>query len=125
MGSQSNCYLMSKAMCIRSLLRLAAVFALLSSIAVHAAAQDVHDASVYAQDSTGTVEQQYFILFRRLVNPPPAPNRPQSDPTDQTNQPARPRPDFRAMFHRSAHLTDVEARLLDQIAEDCISKTNK
>ena len=60
-------------MSIRSLLRLAALFALLSSIAVYTAAQDVRDASVYAQDSTGTVEQQYFILFRRLVNPPAQP----------------------------------------------------
>lgn len=108
----------------RSLLRWAVIFSLFSSIAVCATAQNVQDANVFAQDSTGAVEQQYYVLFRRLVNPAP-PNRPQPESTDQPNQPARPRPDFRAMFHRSAHLTDVEARLLDQIAEDCISKTSK
>ena len=109
----------------RSLLQSAALLALVPSLFACVAAQDVRDATASAKTATGTTEMQYYLLFRRLVNPAPPQNRPSSDSQDQSNQPGRPRPDYRAMFHRSAGLTDAEGRVLDQIAEDCISKTDK
>lgn len=112
-------------MSFRSLLRSAALLALISSLGAYVAAQDVRDANASAQAGTGAAEMRYYVLFRRLVNPAPPQNRPSSDSQDQSNQAARPRPDYRAMFHRSASLTDAEGRVLDQIAEDCISKTDK
>ena len=109
----------------RSLLQSAALLALVPSLVAGVAAQDVRDATASARTATGTTEMQYYVLFRRLVNPAPPQNRPSSDSQDQSNQPGRPRPDYRAIFHRSADLTDAEGRVLDQIAEDCISKTDK
>src|SRR5438094_7259594 len=111
-------------MSFRSLLRSAALLALVPSLVACVAAQDVSDATASAKTATGTTDMQYYLLFRRLVNPAPPQNRPSSDSQDQSNQPGRPRPDYRAMFHRSADLTDAEGRVLDQIAEDCISKTD-
>src|SRR5258706_10136188 len=87
--------------------------------------KDVRAAPASATTATGTTEMQYYLLFRRLVNPAPPQNRPSSDSQEQSNQPGRPRPDYRTMFHRSAGLTDAEGRVLDQIAEDCISKTDQ
>ena len=112
-------------MSFRSLLRSAALLELVLSLVACVAAQDVRDANASAKTASGTTEMQYYVLFRRLVNPAPPQSRTSSDSQDQSNQPARPRPDYRAMFHRSAGLTDAKGRVLDQIAEDCISKTDK
>jgi hypothetical protein len=104
--------------------RSMAIFTLLCSLSVSASAQEVREANAVVID-TGTAEMQYYFLFRRLINPTPAQNRPSPELPDQTNQTSRPRPDFRAMTHRSLGLTDVEAGVLDQIAADCISKTDQ
>ena len=112
-------------MSFRSLLRSAALLPIVLSLFAWVAAQDVRDANASAKTASGTTEMQYYVLFRRLVNPAPPQSRTSSDSQDQSNQPARPRPDYRTMFHRSAGSTDAEDRVLDQIAEDCISKTDK
>jgi len=105
-------------MWIKFLLKLAAVGILLIAGPLYVAAQDVRDTSASTSD---TSVMQYYALFRRLVHPP-APRRSPPDQTSQTNQPQL---DTRAMLHRSLELSDAEARVLDQVAEDCIGKTDK
>lgn len=60
-------------------------------------------------------EARYLILFRRLAGSPSQ---------NQSNQAEAPvqRPNYRVVFQRSAHLSDEEARALNQIAENCMQK---
>jgi hypothetical protein len=60
-------------------------------------------------------EARYLILFRRLTSSP-SPN--QSEPSE----PRVGRPNYRVVFQRSAHLSDEEARALNQIADNCMQK---
>jgi hypothetical protein len=103
---------------IKFLLNLVAIGILVVAGPLCVAAQNVRDAG-------DTELIQYYVLFRRLVHPPPARNRPPSESPNQNNQSNQAPPDFRAMLHRSLKLSETEARLLDQIAEDCLSKTDK
>src|SRR5205085_8096520 len=103
---------------IKFLLKLAAIGVLLIAGPLYLVAQDVRDTSASTSD---TSVMQYYALFRRLVHPA-APRRPPTDQSSQTNQPQL---DTRAMLHRSLQLSDSEARVLDQVAEDCIGKTDK
>jgi|GEM_PF-6698063 len=105
-------------MWIKFLLKLTAIGIVLVAGPRYVTAQDVRDTSASTSD---TSVMQYYALFRRLVHPPP-PRRPSSDQSSQTNQPQL---DTRAMLHRSLELSDSEARVLDQVAEDCIGKTDK
>jgi len=109
---------------IKSLLRSVTIFTLLCFIAAYAAAQNIREPTGSASNGADTELMQYYLLFRRLVHPPVPRIRP-SEPADQSNQTNQPRIDVRAMLHRSLKLSDTEARLLDQIAEDCISRTDK
>ena len=111
-------------MWIRSLLRSTAIFSLLFCAAACAAAQVVSANGPEPSDDHAVLTQ-YYILFRQLVHPPVSRNRPSTDPADQNNQVNRPQPDYRAMLHRRLELSETEARVLDQIAEDCISRTDK
>jgi hypothetical protein len=104
----------------RTFLRIAAIFILCSSSGLSISAQEVREGN--AGIDTGTTEMQFYVLFRRLLSPPQQ-NRPTL--VDSPNQPNRPRPDFRAMTHRSLGLSEIEASVLDQVAEDCLSKTDK
>ena len=61
-------------------------------------------------------EERYFILFRRLVTSPA-----QNQTSEQAERRGA-RPNYRAMFQRNAHLSDEEARALNQIADDCMQK---
>jgi len=114
-------------MWIRSLLQSTSIFTLLLSVGAYAAAQDVRDANGSAARSDEIVITQYFILFRQLVHPPISRNRPSSEPSDQNNPSTRVQtsPDYRAMLHRRLELSETMARVFDQIAEDCISETDK
>ena len=108
-------------MWIKFLLKLAAIGIVLVAGPRYVTAQDVRDTSASTSD---TSVMQYYALFRRLVHPP-APRRPISEPAGQGSQTNQPQLDTRAMLHRSLELSDSEARVLDQVAEDCIGKTDK
>src|SRR5881394_2676787 len=107
-------------MWIKFLLKLAAIAILLIAGPLYAAAQDVRDTSA---STNNTSVMQYYALFRRLVHPP-VPRR-SPEPAGQGSQTNQPQFDTRAMLHRSLELSDSEARVLDQVAEDCIGKTDK
>ena len=64
-------------------------------------------------------EARYLILFRQLTSPPA---RNQSN--DQS-VPRPERPNFRAMFQRSARLNEDEARLLFLLAYECMQKVQE
>src|SRR2546421_12888219 len=101
-----------------SLLRSAPLRALVSSLFPCVAPKDFRAAPVSKKTATGTTEMQYYVLFRRLVNPAPPQNRPSSESQDQSNQPGRPRPDYRAIFLRRADLTIPKGRGSVKFAEN-------
>lgn len=64
-------------------------------------------------------EARYLILFRRLAS---SPSQNQSEPSEPRVE--RP-PNYRVVFQRSAHLSDEEARALNQIADNCMQKVTE
>jgi hypothetical protein len=79
------------------------------------AQQDRTETSPSQSDALPT-EARYLILFRRLASSPAQ---------NQVSEPSEPRverPNYRVVFQRSAHLSDEEARALNQIADNCMQK---
>src|SRR6266481_5331975 len=64
-------------------------------------------------------EARYLILFRRLAGSP------SQNQTSEQSEPRVARPNYRVMFQRNAHLSDEEARALNQIADDCMQKVTE
>jgi hypothetical protein len=64
-------------------------------------------------------EERYLILFRRLAGSP------SQNQTSEQSEPRVARPNYRVMFQRNAHLSDEEARALNQIADDCLQKVKE
>jgi hypothetical protein len=82
------------------------------------AQQDRTDTSASQSDALPP-EARYLILFRRLASSPSQ---------NQISEPSEPRverPNYRVVFQRSAHLSDEEARALNQIADNCMQKVTE
>ena len=79
------------------------------------AQQDRKETSASQADAL-PAEARYLILFRRLASSP------SQNQASEQSEPRGERPNYRAMFQRSAHLSDDEARALNQIADDCMQK---
>src|ERR1700682_1971980 len=91
---------------------------LLLALSASLCAQQDRTETSTSQSDAMPPEARYLILFRRLAS---APSQNQSEPSE----PRVERPNYRVMFQRSAHLSDEEARALNQIADNCMQKVTE
>ncbi len=92
---------------------------LLLALPVGLRAQQDRTETSTSQSDALPPEARYLILFRRLASSP------SQNEMSEPSEPRVERPNYRLVFQRSAHLSDEEARVLNQIADNCVQKVTE